>query len=32
MTVAGQKNHCNVKLLKDYGVSVNLKDNRQHTA
>lgn len=28
MTVAGQKNHYNVKLLKGYGVSINLKDNR----
>ena len=25
MTVAGQKNHYNVKLLKGYGVSINLK-------
>jgi CRISPR-associated protein Cas1 len=28
MTVAGQKNHYNVKLLKGYGVSINLKNNR----
>jgi CRISP-associated protein Cas1 len=28
MTVAGQKNHYNVKLLKGYGVSINLKENR----
>ena len=28
MTVAGQKSHYNVKLLKGYGVSINLKDNR----
>jgi CRISP-associated protein Cas1 len=28
MTVTGQKNHYNVKLLKGYGVSINLKDNR----
>lgn len=28
MTVAGQKNHYNLKLLKGYGVSINLKDNR----
>jgi CRISPR-associated protein Cas1 len=28
MTVAGQKNHYNVKLLKGYGVSISLKDNR----
>lgn len=28
MTVAGQKNHYSVKLLKGYGVSINLKDNR----
>ena len=28
MTGAGQKNHYNVKLLKGYGVSINLKDNR----
>jgi CRISP-associated protein Cas1 len=28
MTVAGQKNHYNVKLLKVYGVSINLKDSR----
>lgn len=28
MTIAGQKNHYNVKLLKGYGVSINLKDNR----
>lgn len=26
MTVAGQKNHYNVKLLKGYGVSINLLD------
>ena len=28
MAVAGQKNHYNVELLKGYGVSINLKDNR----
>jgi CRISP-associated protein Cas1 len=28
MTVQGQKNHYNVKLLKGYGVSINLKENR----
>jgi CRISPR-associated protein Cas1 len=28
MTIAGQKNYYNVKLLKGYGVSINLKDNR----
>ena len=28
MTVKGQKNHYNVKLLKGYGVSINLKDNK----
>lgn len=28
MTVVGQKNHYNVKLLKGYGVSINLKGNR----
>ena len=28
MTVLGQKNHYNVKLLKGYGVSIILKDNR----
>lgn len=28
MTVAGQKNRYNVKFLKGYGVSINLKDNR----
>ena len=28
MTVAGQKNHYNVKLLKGYGISINLKGNR----
>ena len=28
MTVAGQKNHYNVKFLEGYGVSINLKDNR----
>ena len=28
MTVAGQKNHYNVKLLKGDGVSIQLKDNR----
>jgi CRISPR-associated protein Cas1 len=27
MTVAGQKNHYNVKLLKGYGVSISLRDN-----
>ena len=28
MTVTGQKNHYNAKLLKGYGVSLNLKENR----
>lgn len=28
MTVASQKNHYNVKLLKVYSVSINLKDNQ----
>ncbi len=28
MTVQGQKNHYNVKLLKGYGVSINLKDRK----
>jgi len=28
MTVAGQRNHYNVKLLKGYGVSINLKGSR----
>ena len=28
MTVQGQKNHYNVKLLKGYGLSINLRDNR----
>ena len=28
MTLKGKKNHYNVKLLKGYGVSINLKDNR----
>lgn len=28
MTLKGKKNHYNVKLLRGYGVSINLKDNR----
>lgn len=28
MTLTGKKNHYNVKLLRGYGVSINLKDNR----
>lgn len=28
MTVLGQRNHYNVKLLKGYGVSINLKDSK----
>jgi len=28
MTLKGKKNHYNVKLLRDYGVSINLKDNK----
>lgn len=28
MTLPGKKNHYNVKLLRGYGVSINLKDNR----
>lgn len=27
MTLKGQRNHYNVKLLRGYGVSINLKDN-----
>ena len=28
MTLKGKNNHYNVKLLRGYGVSINLKDNR----
>lgn len=28
MTIAGQRNHYNVKLLRGYGVSINVKDNQ----
>lgn len=28
MTMAGQRNHYNVKLLRGYGVSINVKDNQ----
>jgi hypothetical protein len=28
MTLKGKKNHYNVKLLRGYGVSINLKDNK----
>lgn len=28
MTLIGKKNHYNVKLLRGYGVSINLKDNK----
>ena len=28
MTLKGKKNHYNVKLLRGYGVSINLKENR----
>jgi len=28
MTLKGKQNHYNVKLLRGYGVSINLKDNR----
>jgi hypothetical protein len=28
VTLKGKKNHYNVKLLRGYGVSINLKDNR----
>lgn len=28
MTLKGKKNHYNIKLLRGYGVSINLKDNR----
>jgi len=28
MTVKGQRNHYDVKLLRGYGVSINLKNNR----
>jgi len=27
LTLKGQRNHYNVKLLRGYGVSINLKDN-----
>jgi CRISPR-associated protein Cas1 len=28
MTLKGKKNHYNVKLLRGYGVSINLNDNK----
>jgi len=28
MTLKGKKSHYNVKLLRGYGVSINLKDNK----
>lgn len=28
LTLLGKKNHYNIKLLRDYGVSINLKNNR----
>lgn len=28
MTLRGRKNHYHVKLLKDYGCSIRLKDNK----
>jgi len=28
MTLKGHKNHYNIKLLRGYGVSINLKDHR----
>lgn len=28
MTVKGQKNHYNIKVLRGYGVSIALKDNK----
>lgn len=28
MTLKGQKNHYNVKLLRGYGVAISLKDNK----
>ncbi|MEX0657097.1 MAG: hypothetical protein WD154_06085 [Nitrosopumilaceae archaeon] len=28
MTLKGHKSHFNVKLLRGYGVSINLKDNK----
>jgi CRISP-associated protein Cas1 len=28
MTLKGKQNHYNVKLLRGYGVSINLKDNK----
>ena len=28
MTLKGKKNHYNVKLLRGYDVSINLKDNK----
>jgi CRISP-associated protein Cas1 len=28
MTLKGKQNHYNVKLLRGYGVSINLKDDR----
>ncbi len=30
MTLKGKKNHYNVKLLRGYGVSISLKDNKIH--
>ena len=27
MTLIGQKNHYNVKLLRGYGISINVKNN-----
>jgi CRISPR-associated protein Cas1 len=28
LTLKGKRNHYNVKLLRGYGVSINLKDNK----
>jgi CRISPR-associated protein Cas1 len=28
MTLKGQRNHYNVKLLRGYGISINVKDNQ----
>ena len=30
MTLKGKKNHYNVKLLRGYGVSISLKENKIH--
>jgi CRISPR-associated protein Cas1 len=28
VTIQGQRNHYNVKLLRGYGISINVKDNK----